>query len=79
MTPAQIESAARELCKARGLDPDAEIVPSCFVAGCRLHVDMAKLEVAHFAQVGTAIAAALHNEKVPVKRKKRLDNSEAHL
>lgn len=72
MTPAQIEAAARELCRMRGIDPDDEIAPSCFVDGCRFHADAAKVEVERFAQVGTAIAAAMQPEKPPRRRKEKI-------
>lgn len=63
MTPAQIEAAARELCRLRGLDPEAT-GGWTFLAG----------EIQRFAQVGTAIAAALQApEKLPRNRKKTVD------
>lgn len=63
MTPAQIEAAARELCKLRGLDPEAA-GGWTFLSG----------EIQRFAEVGTAIAAVLQApEKLPRSRKKTVD------
>jgi hypothetical protein len=82
MTPAQIEYAARELCKARGLDPDEESgYHECAPAARRTGGTLPRAwesyrdEIERFAQVGTAIAAALQHEEKPTRRKKRLDSA----
>jgi hypothetical protein len=61
MTDAQIEAAARELCRLRGLDPDecADWPDESPPLGWRAQVP----EVRSFAEVGTAIAAALAEKK----------------
>lgn len=81
MTPDQIESAARELCKMRGQDENwAERRPVFHPSG-RLEAKSKSLlawaqeEVERFAQVGTAIAAVMQREapavamKTPRKKK----------
>jgi hypothetical protein len=76
MTPAQIETAARELCRIRGIDPDATVQNAYLVylsPHPKLEWHAAAREVERFIQVGTAIAAVAELPKP--RRKKRLDSA----
>jgi hypothetical protein len=82
MSPEQIEAAARELCRMKGLDADAMdgtgylvvsrepwMMKEGAIANWRLLVP----EIERFIQVGTAIAAVAELPKP--SRKKRLDSA----
>jgi hypothetical protein len=64
MSPEAIEAAARELCRARGIDPNASVSELRMewptgIACEPLAWQSLALEVRRFAQVGEAIAAVL--------------------
>jgi hypothetical protein len=75
MTDAEIEAAARELCRVRGLDPDeAKRVPVFHGDGKMSGRTVTLLglvteEVVAFAQVGTAIASVMVKPKRAKKEK----------
>jgi hypothetical protein len=64
MTPAQIEAAARELCRIRAIPPEKEYAPGMAAW------QHAAIEVERFAQIGEAIIAA-QQTKAPRKRKEK--------
>jgi hypothetical protein len=80
MTDAEIELAARELCRLRGVDPDAPSAEPFYrvesfnpwrMVECNgEHWQVAAQEVRCFAQVGTAIASVLVKPKRARKEKK---------
>jgi hypothetical protein len=75
MTPAQIEAAARELCRMRGVDADIAVFTKGDDDSIVRSVRPSELfvlfagEIRRFAEVGTAIAAALQQAE-PKKRRK---------
>jgi hypothetical protein len=66
MTPAQLETAARELCLMRGIN-FANKTPSYEASTIRHATE----EIERFAQVGTAIAAAMQ-QVTPRKTRKKV-------
>jgi hypothetical protein len=74
MTPAQITAAAHELCRLRGENAD-EVVSDSDRGPLGTRWQFATEEIQRFAQVGTAIAAALQQEEKPTRRKKGLDTT----
>jgi hypothetical protein len=79
MTSEQIEAAARQLCLARGIDPDAmdgtgymvvSWEPWMMKEGGMANWRVVAPEVERFAQCGEAILAAMH-PKAPRKRKEK--------
>jgi hypothetical protein len=75
MTPAQIELAARELARMRGYEPDAPAdYPLVPVGKCW---EQMRPEIETFAQVGTAIAAAMQHEEKPPRKKTTTRKSRA--
>jgi hypothetical protein len=74
MTPAQIEQAARELCRMRGLDPDGSGQERWGVRPNEHDMPIwhcARGEIERFVQVGTAIAAAMQ-QGLPRKTRKKV-------
>jgi hypothetical protein len=72
LTPAQIEAAARELCRTWGQDPEEQMGE----AGPRWRIVVPEIE--RFCEIGTAIAEALQQSEVgtdkpraPRKRKEK--------
>ena len=83
MTHDQLEAAARELAKMRGLDPDAEAGPGMpYPSTRRTEWKWARVweahaeEVERFAEVGTAIAAALQQAEPKKRRKNKVFQGE---
>lgn len=72
MTDAEIEAAARELCRLRGVDAEGEAgtPPHPYPPGARLLWECYAPEVRSFAQVGTAIASVMVKAKRKAKEKK---------
>jgi hypothetical protein len=59
MTPEQVEAAARELCRLRGVDADAPYKTPADPFARHTAVEHFAAEVVEFAQVGTAIASVM--------------------
>jgi hypothetical protein len=80
MTADQIEAASRYLCQARNIDPDAmdgtgylvvSREPWMMKEGGMANWRVVAPEIERFAQIGTAIYAALQPKRAPRKRKEK--------
>jgi hypothetical protein len=81
VTPEQTEAAARHLCQARGIDPDAmdgtgylvvSREPWMMKEGAMANWRVVAPEIERFAQIGEAVYAALQQPKrAPRKRKEK--------